>query len=355
MAGLDDLDEPDEPDEPAEAPVLQVVAGILERADGRVLITQRPEGKVYAGYWEFPGGKVEAGESAFEAISRELREELSIEVEVAFPWLRRRFVYPHATVELRFLRIPKWSGEVHGNEGQAFSWESADLPSVAPMLPANGPILAALRLPFEYALTQAVDSGIEAQLAALDVALARGLRLVQVREPGMASDALAGFAREVIRRARRAGARVLVNGDIELARALGADGVHLRAAQLAMLETRPALPLVGASCHHAADLSRAEALGCDFAVLGPVAATLTHPGAAPLGWPAFAALACASTIPVYALGGMAVADLETARRHGAQGVAFQRAAWAAATGTPARPPASKPASPPAGEVSPGPA
>jgi 8-oxo-dGTP diphosphatase len=312
---------------PAAAPVLQVVAGILERADGRVLITQRPEGKVYAGYWEFPGGKVEAGESAFEAIARELREELSIEVEVAHPWLRRRFVYPHATVELRFLRIPKWRGEVRGNEGQAFSWESAEAPAVAPMLPANGPILAALRLPFEYALTQAMDAGIDAQLAALDVALAKGLRLLQVREPGMARDTLAAFAREAIARAHRAGARVLVNGDIELAQALGADGVHLRAAQFATLATRPALPLVGASCHDATELARAEALGCDFAVLGPVAATLTHPGAPPLGWPAFAALVSASTMPVYALGGMTPQDLEAARRHGAQGVAFQRGAW----------------------------
>ena len=317
----------DRPVGAAPPPVLQVVAGILERADGRVLITQRPEGKVYAGYWEFPGGKVEAGESAFEAIARELREELTVEVEVAYPWLRRRFIYPHATVELRFLRIPKWRGEVHGNEGQAFSWEPADAPTVEPMLPANGPILAALRLPFHYALTQAVEVGVDAQLAALDAALLRGLRLVQVREPGMAEGALAAFAREVVVRAHRAGACVLVNGDADLARRVGADGVHLRAAQLAALSERPALPLVGASCHDAAELEQAGALGCDFAVLGPVAATLTHPGARPLGWRAFAALASASTIPVYALGGLSPSDLEAARSHGAQGTAFQRAAW----------------------------
>ncbi len=317
-------------DDPAAAsapPLLQVVAGILERDDGRVLITQRPEGKVYAGYWEFPGGKVEPGEGTFEAIARELREELSIEVVVAHPWLRRRFVYPHATVELRFLRIPRWNGEVHGNEGQAFSWELADAPAVQPMLPANGPILAALRLPFEYGLTQAVAVGVTAQLAALDTALAGGLRLVQVREPGMDADALAAFAREVVVRSHRAGARVLVNGEVALARSVGADGVHLRAAQLAQLAERPVFSLVGASCHDAAELARAEALGCDFAVLGPVAPTLTHPGAPTLGWAGFAALASTSTIPVYALGGMRREDLGRARTHGAQGIAFQRAAW----------------------------
>ena len=124
-----------------------------------------------------------------------------------------------------------------------------------------------------------------------------------------------------------ASARVLVNGDTVLAQAIGADGVHLRAAQLAALERRPALPLVGASCHDASELEKAGSLGCDFAVLGPVAATLTHPGAPALGWTAFAERASASTIPVYALGGMAPADLALARSHGAQGVAFQRAAW----------------------------
>ncbi len=311
-----------------DAPVLQVVAGILERADGRVLITQRPEGKVYAGYWEFPGGKVEAGETALQAIARELREELSIDVELAFPWLRRRFTYPHATVELRFLRIPSWRGEVRGNEGQAFSWEPVDAPAVAPMLPANGPILAALRLPLHYALTQASEAGVPSQLAALDAALARGLRMVQVREPGMAAGALAAFARAVVERARPYRARVLVNGDVALARAVGADGVHLRAAQLAALDARPPLPLVGASCHDAAELARAGTLGCDFAVLGPVAPTLTHPGAPALGWEAFAEFVAAATLPVYALGGMQPGDLEAARRAGAQGGAFQRAAWA---------------------------
>jgi len=311
----------------ADPSALQVVAGILERGDGRVLITQRPPGKVYAGYWEFPGGKVEAGETALQAIVRELREELAIEVELAHPWLRRRFVYPHATVELRFLRIPRWRGEIRGCEGQAFCWESAEAPTVAPMLPANGPILAALRLPPMYALTQASEIGVQAQLEALDAALSRGLRLVQVREPAMPEAALATFAREVMARAHRAGARVTINADAGLALALGADGVHLRAAQLQSIAQRPPLPLVGASCHDAAELARAQALGCDFAVLGPVAPTLTHPGAPSLGWPTFAALVAASTMPVYALGGMRAEDLESARSRGAHGVACQRAAW----------------------------
>jgi 8-oxo-dGTP diphosphatase len=120
---------------------------------------------------------------------------------------------------------------------------------------------------------------------------------------------------------------VLVNGDTALARAVGADGVHLRAAQLASLDVRPALDIVAASVHDAEELARAEALGCDFTVFGPVAETLTHPGATALGWAAFAHAVQAATQPVYALGGMTRSDLTRARASGAHGVAFQRAAW----------------------------
>jgi 8-oxo-dGTP diphosphatase len=313
-------------------PELAVVAGVLERADGRVLITQRPPGKAYAGYWEFPGGKVEPGESPRAAIARELAEELAIEVEVAHPWLRRRFDYPHARVDLRFFRIPRWRGEPRGCESQAVSWERVEAPGVAPMLPANGPVLAALALPTVYAITQAVEAGEQTQLAALEVALGDGLRLLQVREPGMDPAALPGFGRRVVDRAHACGARVLVNADASLARTLGADGVHLKSTQLASLGARPDLPLVGASCHGAGELARAQALGCDFAVLGPVLPTRSHPGAATLGWARFAALVEPVELPVFALGGLGPRDLETARAHGAHGIAMQRAAWQPAPG-----------------------
>jgi 8-oxo-dGTP diphosphatase len=126
------------------------------------------------------------------------------------------------------------------------------------------------------------------------------------------------------------GAQLLVNADAVLAGQLGC-GLHLKAAQLAELAARP-LPgdvPVAASCHGAADLARAEALGLDFAVLGPVAATPSHPDHAPLGWAAFAALREAVSLPIYALGGMRVEDLAVARRNGAQGIAAIRGAWPA--------------------------
>jgi 8-oxo-dGTP diphosphatase len=150
-----------------------------------------------------------------------------------------------------------------------------------------------------------------------------------LRLPGLEGAEVERFARTALPLCREAGARLLIHGDWELAEALRADGVHLTAAQLGRLVERPLPPgfLVGASCHDVTELARAEALGADFAVLGPVLPTASHPGAPHLGWERFAALVEPARIPVYALGGMTPDLLDTAWRHGAQGVAGIRGFW----------------------------
>jgi len=309
------------------APPVEVVAAVIERPDGSFLLAQRPPDKVYAGYWEFPGGKVEPGEQLTDALARELHEELGIEVEVAYPWIVRTYTYPHAHVRLNFFRVHAWHGEPHGKEQQQLAWQHACALEVAPLLPANGPVLRALRLPFEYAITHAAEIGAQQQLSRLERRLVQGLRLIQVREKDMQAPALERFAAAVIASARTHGARVLINSDIDLAARLGADGVHLSAAQLAHLDRRPALDWCAASCHSAEELARAAQLGLDFAVLGPVQSTPTHPQAQPLGWESFAALARGAALPVFALGGMAPGDMETAWRSGAHGLAMVRGSW----------------------------
>ena len=307
---------------------IEVAAAVIQREDGCFLLGQRPAGKVYAGYWEFPGGKVEAGEAPLPALARELHEELAIDVETAYPWLTRDYDYAHAAVRLRFFRVVKWTGTLRARESQRFVWQMPDAISVDPLLPANAPILRALKLPPVYGITHAGALGRAELLRRLEQALARGLRLVQVREKGLDEKALKDFAGRVIAAAHAHRARVLVNANLDLARELGADGVHLTAAQLKEIRRRPELGLVGASCHDAGELARAEALGADFAVLGPVAPTPSHPGAPGLGWTRFAALVKDRALPVYALGGLGPADLEPAWRHGAHGISMMRAAWA---------------------------
>jgi 8-oxo-dGTP diphosphatase len=308
---------------------VELAAAVLHDGEGRFLLAQRPPGKPFEGYWEFPGGKVEAGESAAEAVRRELQEELGIEVDAnaVCPWVTRDFEYPHAAVRLRFMRIYVWRGELQGREGQRFAWQRARELTVGPVLPANGPILRSLELPAAYGITQAEALGIAAFKRKLAKALERGLKLIQVREKNLSAEMLREFAADVVGLAHRHGARVLINGDAALARAVGADGVHLTSAQLRTLTQRPACDWVAASCHDRAEVEAAARLGADFVVAGPVMATPTHPGAATLGWPGFAACVRDAAIPVYALGGMQAGDLAVARQFGAHGVAMLRGAW----------------------------
>jgi 8-oxo-dGTP diphosphatase len=311
-------------------PWTEVAAAVIQQADGRFLLGRRPPGGFYAGYWEFPGGKVEAGETPAEALARELDEELGITVERAYPWIVREFSYEHAQVRLHFFRVLEWRGALRDLQHDALAWQTPGAVNVAPLLPANTPVLAALELPHFYAITQAGGPGglgVSAQLAALQVALGQGVRLVQLRECLLPEAQREAFAAQAVARCQAQGARLLVNGNFQLARACGADGVHLPSEQLMRLAHRPDFPLVAASCHDAAELAQAARLGLDFVVLGPIRETASHPGRPGMGWAACAALLKGYPLPVYALGGLGPNDQTEAWQAGAHGVAAIRAAW----------------------------
>jgi 8-oxo-dGTP diphosphatase len=299
--------------------VVEVAAAVIQRPDGSFLLAQRPPGKVYAGYWEFPGGKVETGERAAGALARELNEELGIVVETAYPWITRVFTYPHATVQLNFFRVARWRGEPHPREHQAIAWQAPGGRMASPMLPANAAVLASLALPWEYAITDAARWGTALMLDKLERRLEQGLKLVQLREPGLSPEDRRIFCDNAIGRARRYGCRVMVKSAHP-----GADGIHFSAAQLAELKSKPEGVLVAASCHAREELDRAMELELDFAVLGPVK---EKAGSATLGWSGFGEIARGASIPVYAIGGLTRADLEDAWRAGAHGLAMIRGAW----------------------------
>lgn len=311
----------------SELKLVDVAVAVIVKPDGEFLLAKRPSGKPYAGYWEFPGGKVEAGEAVYDALVREIREELGIIVEQAYPWITQIFSYPHAKVKLHFYRVTQWQGEPCPHENQELSWQYTEHVQVTPLLPANGPVLRALGLPAIYGISHVAEMGKAAFLAQMEAAFEKGLRMVQIREKQMQPDELAALVRDVLPISRRYGAKVLVNGSMEVAQATGADGIHLTSRQLLDAHARPDFGLVGASCHNREELQCAAALGLDFAVLGPVKPTLTHPGVPALGWEHFAGLIKDSSIPVYALGGMHDDDLIPAWQQGAHGIAMLRAAW----------------------------
>jgi 8-oxo-dGTP diphosphatase len=305
---------------------LEVAVAVLIQPGGRVLLASRPSGKVYAGYWEFPGGKVEAGETLEHALARELSEELGIIPTRITRWITKVFTYPHATVRLNFFRVWQWQGNPHPHEGQNFAWVEPARCELAPLLPANFPVLKGLSLPPLYGITQAKSLGQDAFLPRLRNALENGLRLIQVRDKELDYADRLNLARRVVDYARPYGAKVLVNGTPELARKADADGLHLDRAALASLDSRPDFAWVGASCHNPEELARAAELA-DFALLSPVLLTASHTGEPSLGWATFARWVSVSPIPVYALGGQNMDTLNDALVHGGHGIAMLREIW----------------------------
>lgn len=304
-----------------------VAVAVITKPDGSFLMARRPEGKPYAGYWEFPGGKVEQNETVHAALVREIKEELGLDVTQAYPWVTQVFTYPHATVKLHFYRVIAWQGEAHPHEGQIFSWERAESVRVEPVLPANGPILRGLSLPSVMGVTNFAELGEAMFFARLEMALRQGLRLVQVREKNLADAALVALARRVAKRAQVYGARVLLNAAPELAAKAGVDGVHLTAQRLMQLETRPALAWCGASCHTPQELAHAAQLQLDYVVLGSVLPTASHPDAQGMGWEQVRQCTRDYPLPVYLIGGMQLPHLEMAWECGAHGIAMLRGAW----------------------------
>jgi 8-oxo-dGTP diphosphatase len=307
--------------------IVNVAAGILRREDGMVLLASRPEGKGWAGWWEFPGGKIETGETPFQALAREIDEELGVEVLEAYPWLVRTFDYPEKTVKLHFFMVRKWQGHPEGKEGQTLSWQNPEAVTVSPTLPANTPILDALQLPEVYAITNRHELGEEVFFERLDEQLKRGLRLIQIREKNLDDVELAKFTQRILALTSHYQAKVLVNAPLDQVQSMGVDGIHLTSDRLMSLEQKPPFLLVGASCHKASELSHAVKLGLDFVVLSPVLPTKSHPQQSTMGWEAFSALIENYPLPVYALGGMKPSHLNQAWHSGAHGVAMLREIW----------------------------
>lgn len=317
--------------------IVRVAVAILQKANGEFLLASRPQGKGWAGWWEFPGGKIEQGEAPEHALIRELQEELGVTPTVIQPWITRRYDYPAThdaeakTVLLHFFFVTAWQGEVVPLEGQTLAWQAPNNVQVSPVLPANAPIMHALALPEVYAISNMTEMGEAKFMHALAHALDQGLQLLQIREKQLSRDALSNFTQAVLTLCAPYPTKVMVNTEIVHAAQLGAHGVHLSSQGLMQLAQNPAQKpekcLVSASCHTPLELKQAETLGLDFVVLSPVLSTLSHPDADPMGWDTFAHWIQHYSLPVYALGGMLPQHLSTALQSGARGIAMQRGAW----------------------------
>lgn len=310
---------------------VHVAAGVIRSAEGHVLIAKRPLDKHQGGLWEFPGGKVEPGETVEVALARELAEELGIAVTASRPLIQVSHDYADKQVLLDVWEVFGFTGEPHGAEGQPLAWVRPDELTNYSFPAANRPIVTAARLPDRYLVTPDVSA--HELLRGLDVALADGIRLVQLRAPSLEAQAYRALAAQVL--ARCAGqTQVLLKGPLDWADDFPDAGWHLTASQLHQLAGRDR-PLaadrwLAASCHDAAEMDLATTLGVDFVVLSPVLQTASHPDAQPLGWQRTAQLLAGIAQPAYVLGGLRPEHAADAARAGAQGIAAIRAFWPSA-------------------------
>lgn len=308
---------------------IHVVAAALFDKAGRVLIARRPDHLHQGGKWEFPGGKVEAGEAPSQALARELFEELGVHARKCAPLIQVRHRYPDKAVLLDVWKVTRYEGEPYGKEGQRLAWSAPRELARFTFPAANLAILKALDLPELYLITPPPGPDAARFMENLEAALKMGIKLVQLRAPDMDQAAYANLARAVLDRCRAHGARMLVNAEPQWAMRLGADGVHVNSTRLLCLRTRP-LPtdyMLSVACHDPRELALANKIHADLALVSPVRATPSHPVAKSMGWPGFRALCEQAMMPVYALGGMSPRDLSRVRRGGGQGIAAIRSLW----------------------------
>ena len=314
--------------------IIDVAVGVILRKDGKVLLGDRPMEKPWPGWWELPGGKIEPGESVIEALRRELREELGIEMTQAVPWVSYIHHYPTTTVRLAFCQVTEWQGEPQGLEGQHLAWaDPITAPKQFKLLPATLPPLRWLQLPDLYLISSAGSpETAPAFMDRLRKTLAQGIRLVQWREPAWPGGADANTLHEAMREAlaycHAAGARMLINSVHPKTWWQEADGVHLRAGDARAFQQSGISPMsdktgkhIGVSAHDVDEITLARELGADFAVLSPVLPTPSHPGQPSMGWDAFTRCLSDAGLPIYAMGGLDRSHLAQARSLGAHGVA----------------------------------
>ncbi len=299
---------------------------------GCVLLAQRRPEQHLAGMWEFPGGKKQPHETALQALTRELDEELGIKIEPSScqPLLRVPWIDGGQPLCLDSWRVGRWQGKVRPMENQALQWSHLQEVNPASLIPADRSILQALRLPPCYPITpdQWPTNAAETVFQKIRKTIEQDATLLQLRLPNWPVTAVRDLAARLLPTLHKKQSQLLLNADIAGARQLGV-GVHLQAKQLMTLNARPLawnLP-VAASCHNAKQLEQAVHLRADFAPLSPLMATRSPPQATPLGWANFRLLAETASIPIYALGGLGPNQLKIAQQAGAQGVAGISAFW----------------------------
>ncbi|MGV6818538.1 MAG: Nudix family hydrolase [Thiotrichales bacterium] len=303
---------------------IHVAVAVID-VEQRFLVSRRHPEAYQGGKWEFPGGKVEPGESVQAALVRELQEELGITPTQSRPLMRVHHAYPDCRVLLDVWKVQSFAGEPEGREGQEVRWAAADELRHLEFPDANRPIIKASLLPETIWITSPINS----LTSATDSLLIPESGLVILRQPQLSASAYTELLTAIKDSHPAVMSSILLTSSAEEAGNFGAAGLHVSGKSLESFKQGPQADelLLSASCHNLEEVQRAAALGFDLAMLSPVLPTPTHPDKPALGWPAFNAVAEAAGLPLYALGGMSAERLPEAWEHGGQGIAATRSFW----------------------------
>lgn len=299
---------------------VHVAVAVVKNKKGEILISQRRPDVHQGGLWEFPGGKVEVGETGLLALRRELKEELNIHIKAAEPLINIKHTYIDLQVYLEVFIVNEFSGSLRGVEGQPIRWVAVNQLKKYAFPEANLPIITALKLPRCYAILPAGE--VLDLCEKLMAVLKRDIKLIQFRDKAYNAKEVDAFLAFAVPLCKKFGALLMINSAIKSAFSRQVDGLHLTSSDLMTLQQKPTcFRWVSASCHNEQELQQAEKLNLDFAVLAPVCATKTHPGAVTLGWKQVTDLLLETRLPVYVLGGLKQTDMFKAIQSGAQGLA----------------------------------
>ncbi|MCG8413315.1 MAG: Nudix family hydrolase [Pseudomonadales bacterium] len=307
---------------PSTDPV-HVAVGVILNTNDEVLIALRHPDSHQGGLWEFPGGKLEPGEDITTALARELREELNLSLQKAFPLVKITHEYPDKSVLLDVWTVTEWTGEAVGQEGQEVQWVPLGELHNLEFPAANQPIVKALQLPSEIAITAAAANQNEL-LIDIESLIAQGVKAIQLRQKHLSVVDYKNWYLGAAALCQTWEVLLFANTEVGLADELQVPALHLSSAALLQHECRPVGEevVISAACHNLSELQHAQAIGLDLALLSPVLPTAKYPVEHPLlGWEGFQSLAQQVNIPVYALGGLQRGDLTQAKLHGAHGIA----------------------------------
>ncbi len=306
---------------------VHVAVGVICNKQGQYLVSKRHDHLHQGGLWEFPGGKVEAGESVFAALKRELYEELDIHIKQAEPLVKLAYQYPDKNVLLDVWLVDSFDGVAHSPQGQEIRWLALSELSHYDFPVANRGILNCLNYPVYYAITGQY-TGLEDYTSKLHQCLTRQPVLLQCRLNPETENIL-DFIDVSLQLCKAKNTKLIVNSDITFLDKRDIDGIHLNSKRLFDYSSRPVddNKILAASVHNKAELEQASRIKADLVVVSPVFHTTSHLCQTTLGWDGLTELVKHSDIPVFALGGMKKSMLAETKKTGAYGIAAIREFW----------------------------